>query len=396
MEFLAAIEGIIAESRPLMSSVLRQQFPNPKTYTFRATLDNPQHLIPFPTLYGQDIQRFTGDQVSKWLADYQSQEHPGGEKVPKEVDHSTLIESVRHSWRVDLVHPEVDVGIRLVSVPSEWNVRLIGPTADLLSSQIPSSNERLPKQVARPAFPSTIRILLTIKANKSVPDVVRPGRTALSPVTAHLLTWVHPVFSPFHPHNTAKPALTDDNPQCGATPVFLDPCCGTGAIPLEIVNSAYHQGLGVFVLCGDLVTHNAKDTIGLMSGVTGESNFDVVRWDVACIGSPLRAGTVDGIVTDLPWGHREATPRMIEKLYPKFLKTFARMMTFGGYVVVLTSARPLFKRLVQGNKKWKEIPLGKEWHIDAEDDGSSTWPQREVWVGGMRASVFLLQRVEAE
>lgn len=90
------------------------------------------------------------------------------------------------------------------------------------------------------------------------------------------------------------------------------------------------------------------------------------------------------LLQDLPWGHRECTPKAVAKLYPRFLKAFGRIVKNGGYAVLTSASAPLMNRCISDSNLWKSVGVG----------GEGARGPREVWIGGMRATVFLLRRVD--
>jgi len=120
------------------------------------------------------------------------------------------------------------------------------------------------------------------------------------------------------------------------TDLLLDPYCGSGTILAEA------SGLGWAVSGGDVdsqAVQTARQTM-LACGATGP----VARWDAAAL--PLPDASVDGLVSNLPWGHQVERPDSL----PPLLAEIGRVVKPGGRVVLLTEqpqalAIPGFRRL---------------------------------------------------
>ena len=141
-----------------------------------------------------------------------------------------------------------------------------------------------------------------------------------------------------------------------ATDLACDPVCGVGSIPAE----ALRRFGSVYCLGGDSGRSAVRSTaqrarrghapvvaalsvksraIGDGGGVrvhlslstTRSPILEVARWDVRSL--PLRAGVLDVIVADLPWGNRGKAP---PELLRDATREFERVLASGGTAVVLT------------------------------------------------------------
>lgn len=109
----------------------------------------------------------------------------------------------------------------------------------------------------------------------------------------------------------------------------------------------------------------------------GNLPADLLRWDVNRL--PLRNGSVDIFVTDLPFGKRMGSRPDNRTLYPKLLAELGRV------------ARPRTGKavLLTQDKKTLSVAVGRTGRL---------WRQSRVYgvnVGGLAAGIFVLRRTDA-
>ncbi|KAM4722430.1 tRNA (guanine(6)-N(2))-methyltransferase THUMP3 [Rhinophrynus dorsalis] len=162
--------------------------------------------------------------------------------------------------------------------------------------------------------------------------------------------------------------------------VIIDPMCGTGAIPIEGVS----EWPGCFFLAGDnntqAVSRTASNINSLLRKQQSQESapqglpIDAAHWDISRL--PLRSGSVDVIITDMPFGKRIGSKKKNWDLYPACLREMSRVCRAGtGRAVLLTHDRKCFiKALAKAGHLWKKM--------------------HTVWVniGGLHAGVYLLKR----
>ncbi|XP_053576749.1 tRNA (guanine(6)-N2)-methyltransferase THUMP3 [Bombina bombina] len=162
--------------------------------------------------------------------------------------------------------------------------------------------------------------------------------------------------------------------------IVIDPMCGTGAIPIEGVNEWPRS----FFLAGDnnlQAVNRAAGNIGSLLRRQQSPNsspqglpIDTVHWDISRL--PLRNGSVDVIITDMPFGKRIGSRKKNWDLYPACLREMSRVCRPGtGRAVLLTHDRKCFiKALAKAGHLWRKM--------------------HTVWVniGGLHAGVYLLRR----
>lgn len=274
-EFLRTAQSMVENSHTRLSSALRVSNPLISRYSFRATLKNPQHLVPFPILSTAQIEMALGESVSTWLDSREVETIQNWKTLCDDASKhaGSLKNKLGRLWKVDLKNSEVDVVLHLLSVPPSPRIRSINPV-----DQPPP----YPGHSPRPEFPATIRLIVGIRLSGITPPQGRPGRTALSPVTAQLLVSVVPGFSPFMP-------------RAGHPSILLDPCSGTGSIPHAISAVSNTNRQRTLVLCGDILAHNVEFAL---SGAVQESKLiEGLVWAVEEVQSGFRPGIVDGIVS---------------------------------------------------------------------------------------------------
>jgi hypothetical protein len=158
-----------------------------------------------------------------------------------------------------------------------------------------------------------------------------PGNTAcLRPSIAHTLLQL------------ARPSTSD---------VVIDTMAGVNTIPLEAAANGcpfYSTGGSaskpstaalpplLFAIGGEM-----EDAAVAQGGVNGSylqrihgRCADMTKWDATRL--PLRDGSVDVVVVDLPFGVRCSKASTNRKLYPQALKEMARVVRGGGRVVLMT------------------------------------------------------------
>ena len=147
--------------------------------------------------------------------------------------------------------------------------------------------------------------------------------------------------------------------------IFLDPCCGSGAIPLERAKSVPYAR----IITGDDDPNAVK---ALTQKSASLKNFSVHKMDATLL-TGIKDGTISTIVTDPPWGLFQKID--VTAFLQGFLNACHRVLKIGGLLVVLTGAKDLFDHAV--------------------DAMPATWEKmsvHHVLVSGKKAGVYVLRR----
>jgi tRNA G10 N-methylase Trm11 len=99
-----------------------------------------------------------------------------------------------------------------------------------------------------------------------------------------------------------------------------------------------------------------------------------VRMDATAL--PLRDGSFDVLLADLPYGHRMGSHEDNASLYPAVLAEAARVTAPGGVMVVVTHELRLFERSLRDAARWWSVEHGLQ-----------------VFQKGHHPVVYLLRRV---
>ncbi|KRX22638.1 Histone H2A.V [Trichinella nelsoni] len=126
--------------------------------------------------------------------------------------------------------------------------------------------------------------------------------------------------------------------------IICDPMCGTGAIILE----AAHCWPKCILLAGDSNCRalkrcetNVKNFFTLQHSTS--AIISIQRWNATKL--PLTTGSIDCIVTDLPYGRRSGSVRSNQTLYPALLSEFARVLKIGtGRACLVTNDKSTLTR----------------------------------------------------
>ena len=174
--------------------------------------------------------------------------------------------------------------------------------------------------------------------------------------------------------------------------VVLDPMVGKGGVLLEasvLEPSACCIGIDSdaaqldFALANARRLHQSLEETwqqGLGKGASGRVEAPrIVLHPGDCTRLPLRAGCVDCVITDLPFGKRHkagggAAEQGLHALYARAVDEMRRVLRMGGTAVCLTSQREGLSRLVCKDPAWTPIS------------------RHEVSLGSFKASAIVFRR----
>jgi len=168
--------------------------------------------------------------------------------------------------------------------------------------------------------------------------------------------------------------------------VVIDPCCGIGTIPVECeryltttstnttTTTKKSSSTRAISIGGDIVLdHDTMSSAAIAleqvanqkhhyhrqqssSSSSSSPQFSQlsVAWDAAYL--PLRTGTVDAVVSDLPFGKMCLSSSTLEKLLPLIMYECARILIpeRGRMVVLCGSPNALFRSLDVNSIYWKQ------------------------------------------
>jgi 23S rRNA G2445 N2-methylase RlmL len=153
---------------------------------------------------------------------------------------------------------------------------------------------------------------LRITRHRDYAKVLERGE--LRPELAHILCLI------------AEPTSSD---------VFLDPFCGSGAIPMERARSFPCKS----IIAGDI-------DVDAVEKLRRRVKRERVSVDASVIDArsmtTFGAGTIDRIVTDPPWGLFKGESTEIVSLYGCMLKEFCRVIKPDGIIVIMVANKQLF------------------------------------------------------
>ncbi|MDR1495255.1 MAG: RsmD family RNA methyltransferase [Rickettsiales bacterium] len=126
--------------------------------------------------------------------------------------------------------------------------------------------------------------------------------------------------------------------------VFLDPFCGSGAIPLERSRTADFKGIFASDRDANLVKE-LKNRIKKMKASRVQKSFFIKNLDF--FNNTFDDNFFDTIVTDPPWGIYE---KVDKNFYPNFLKNSYRILKPEGKLILLSAGKEYFtKESITGN-----------------------------------------------
>lgn len=143
----------------------------------------------------------------------------------------------------------------------------------------------------------------------------------------------------------------------------MDPCSGTGSIPIELAAIAERFNRYLVPVAADnelpsLAHGLVNSKLGNVDMSRGLRGVDApIFWDGhgRGVSGGLRQGCLDGVITDLPWGQRELSTRAVVKLYPLLLETLGHAIVDGGIGVFMLWREKTFLAAISGKGNMWEV-----------------------------------------
>lgn len=284
--------------------------------SYRATVDRATYNLP--SLTSQSIERHVGELAWHWLND---------------------ANTTTAKWRVDLEQPLLDVTLKFLP---GFGI------ADEFEKELDDSDDPNLKSEGQIVFMLKMPMPAVRHARRPEQrNEILVGGTTMAEYRAATLALALPL--PIERSGTN--GLQQD---ASLKPLrILEPCCGHGSLLFETASLLEAKGLRGEILGCDVeedTVHRAKK-IGNLAGFSEDGEAVQVRLQAvdvtqaealeAFVGG---AGTIDSIITDLPWGKRERASQSLSKLYAAFLQSWFSVLRTGGYIVAVTAEHKTLSR----------------------------------------------------
>mmetsp|Transcript_21614 Transcript_21614/g.30217 ORF Transcript_21614/g.30217 Transcript_21614/m.30217 type:complete len:493 (+) Transcript_21614:64-1542(+) len=149
----------------------------------------------------------------------------------------------------------------------------------------------------------------------------------------------------------------------------LDPMMGIGTIPIE----AAQVWKGACYIGGDISREAVEKAANNMKSANVHT-LDLYQWSVYKL--PLTSGSIDVVISDIPFGRRSGSFKKNQKLYPRLFREITRVIKYHGKAIILTLEKGLMKMVLHGNVFWK---------------CSQIYP---VDCGGLHVGLYVLERTD--
>ncbi|PWY99063.1 pseudouridine synthase [Testicularia cyperi] len=331
----------------------------PEQLSYRATVDRATYNLP--SLTSQSMERHVGNLAWLWL---------------NGPDDETADLSVPPKWKVDLEQPLLDVTLKFFpgfGIADEFEKELDAKHDPSLKSegQIAFMLKLPSPFVVHPRRPAGRNALLV-------------GGTTMAEYRAASLA----LSLPLPTQRRSKDGL--QQAETLAPFRVLEPCCGHGSLAFETAAMMEAKGLHGEVLGCDI----EEETVSRAQKIASLANLTRADAPVqvhlkAVDGTKPEAleefvggrGTIDAIITDLPWGKREKAAQSLSKLYSYFLESWFPVLRTGGYAMVvtaehrtLTNAITIFETVCRKKRRGAILKMEEVRMLSHSSDGVGTDP----------------------
>jgi len=119
--------------------------------------------------------------------------------------------------------------------------------------------------------------------------------------------------------------------------IIVDPMCGTGTIMQECLARESH----IHYIGGDISPEAVQFSQQRFTGAA----IEVIRWNALKL--PLRHGSVDAFVCNLPFGNQYAADEPIDQLYRNLLNHWVDLLKPAGRMLLMVADTKLLERLLK-------------------------------------------------
>ncbi|MCO5566216.1 hypothetical protein L7F22_019892 [Adiantum nelumboides] len=289
---------------------------------FRASCDRRGYSLP--TLTTIQIEKDLGSWIWWWL---------NGDPDLSEGD-----------WEVNLLQSDLEIVFKLLA-GHEDGVEL-EPHWATNPSNVPG----------RFAFLIPIEMKQSIKHRPQLPADLAGEGTVLARFRAHTLA-------------TALPLDTDLLKPGQNSVRIWEPCAGTGSVAIEMAVAFKKRGIKSQIFASDVFAAEVERGHQMVALCGEFPEISLAKVDASKINEALlfmeEESSLDGIVTDLPWGRRSLNHQAISKLYPAMLQVFYRMLKPGACVLLMTAEQNNLIRAAKAHEA-ESRRRGYEWFLNVE------------------------------
>ncbi|TKY86204.1 hypothetical protein EX895_005029 [Sporisorium graminicola] len=288
--------------------------------TYRASVDRATYNLP--SLNSQTMERYVGELAWDWL---------NGSAKP-----NTCVPT---NWRVDLEKPLLDITLKFF--PGFG----IG---DEFEKELSEDDDPALKSEGQIAFMLKLPMPVTPNARRPAGrNALLVGGTTMAEYRAASLALALPL-----PTERKSPNGVEAGHKLGPLRV-LEPCCGHGSLVFETAAMMEARGLQgqVFGCDVDDETVERARQISTLAGFSPDAGAVQVhlRGLDGTDGGALESfvggrGSIDAIITDLPWGKREKASQSLSKLYHFFLESWFPILRTGGFILTVTAEHRTLSR----------------------------------------------------